>query len=209
MKNRSMNVDDMMSAFRKNIWLIICLTVIGGLLGVFAVHRVLQPTYSSTSRLMVIQTEKNSSKQATTTQFVDLITTYKDMVTDPSIVRPVLKEIKSTQSYDGSLATLTRSISTQSTANSQIFSITVTDTSARRAAVTANKLTAVFQERASAMIPGVKTEVLSKASPAPSTSSPKRWITVLAGMLVGLLIGVLIALMRAPVERDTSQSSTK
>lgn len=207
MKKRSMNLDNIMMAFKKKIWLIVCLMILGGVGGIFAAYRVLQPTYSATSRIIILQ--NGSEKNNVNLSDSGLVTTYMDMVTDPSIVRPVLREIKRTQSYTGSLETLTHSISTENTEDSQIFSIKVTDTNAKRAAITANELTSVFQKRAAEMTSDVKTEVLSEARPASSVSSPKKWLTVLAGMLVGLLIGVFIALISAPVESDVSSSNSK
>ncbi|KRM78502.1 hypothetical protein FC84_GL000759 [Lapidilactobacillus dextrinicus DSM 20335] len=210
MKNRSMNLDNIIMAFKKKAWLIICLTILGGIISIFAAQKVLKPTYSSTSRIIVLQNNKNSSeKNNVDLNDSALITTYMDMVTDPSIVRPVLNTIKRTQSYTGSLETLMNSISTDNTENSQIFSITVTDTDPKRAAITANNLTSVFQARADAITSDVKTEVLSKARPAASVSSPKKWIIVFAGILVGLLIGVFIALISAPVETNVSSSNSK
>lgn len=84
-----------------------------------------------------------------TAQQADLqaINTYKDVLQKSVILAPVVKEVRERDNYQGSVGTLQQSMSITNQTNSQVLSVTVTDTNAYTAADLANTIGKVFAKR--------------------------------------------------------------
>src|SRR5699024_12759037 len=109
--------------------------------------------YSSNIDILVNQKANNEQVQYAAQQAdLQVINTYKDVLTKPIILTPVLKEVKRIDNYQGNLGTLSNAIKVSNQTNSQVITVTVTDKNAYVAADIANTIGKVFTNKVKKMI---------------------------------------------------------
>ncbi|WP_281165673.1 YveK family protein [Liquorilactobacillus sicerae] len=181
----------------KNIWGIIAWGVIGILIALGVSFIFMTPKYSATIDLLVNQKVDNSALQYNVQQAdLQAINTYKDVLTKPVILSPVLKQVKQQDNYAGSLADLESAVSISNETNSQVVSVTVTDTNAYTAADIANTIGKVFSKKIKKMMKVDNVTVVTKAKADTSPVSPIIKLNVLIGFVVGILIGIALIVVR-------------
>ena len=122
-------------AAQKNIVGIIIWGVVGLAVSLMVSFFVMTPKYNSTVDILVNQKNNNSAVQFNVQQAdLQAINTYKDVLKKSVILTPVLKTIKEKDNYQGNLEKLQESIKITNQTNSQVISVTVTDTNAYVAA---------------------------------------------------------------------------
>lgn len=198
----------LVSLIWENIWGIIAWGVIGILIALGISFIFMTPKYSATIDLLVNQKVDNSALQYNAQQAdLQAINTYKDVLTKPVILSPVLKQIKQQDNYAGSLADLESSVSISNETNSQVVSVTVTDTNAYTAADIANTIGKVFSSKIKKMMKVNNVTVVTKAKADTNPVSPKIKLNILIGFVIGVLIGIALIVVRDLL--DTSVRNEK
>ena len=143
------------------------------------------------------------------TQQADLqaINTYKDVLTKPIILTPVLKEVKKIDNYQGNLDALEKSIKVSNQTNSQVVTVTVTDKNAYVAADVANTIGKIFTKKVKKMMQVDNVTIVSSAKVNTKPVSPNKKLFALAGMMLGFLLGVVIALIKELTDKTVKDSS--
>ena len=142
------DIVDVMNLVKKNIGFIAFSSIIGGIIAVIITFFILTPKYVSTVDILVNQKANNAQVQYAAQQAdLQAINTYKDVLTKPIILSPVLKEVKRTDNYQGNLSTLEKSIKVSNQTNSQVVTVTVTDKNAYVAADIANTIGKIFTKK--------------------------------------------------------------
>ena len=101
------DIVDVMNLVKKNIGFIAFSSIIGGIIAVIITFFILTPKYVSTVDILVNQKANNAQVQYAAQQAdLQAINTYKDVLTKPIILSPVLKEVRRTDNYQGGLSTL-------------------------------------------------------------------------------------------------------
>ena len=162
---------------KKRFWIIALLAVIAmvasGLISFF----VLSPVYEAKTTL-IVNTDKNP--ESTTITGDQLNVTQKLAVTYGEIIksRTVLDEVNDTLKLDMSYGELAGKVSVAPVKDTQIISVTVQDTNARRATDIANTIPKVFTKEAKRITKANSVEVIDQAiqptAPiTPNNGSPK------------------------------------
>ena len=194
------DLSQLFGAVRKSIVSIIIWGIAGLLVSLFATFVLMTPKYSSTIDILVNQKADNTQMQYTAQQAdLQAINTYKDVLQKSVILAPVVKEVRERDNYQGSVGALQKSMSITNQTNSQVLSVTVTDTNAYTAADLANTIGKVF-----AKIDNVT--VVTKATANTKPVSPNKVKNAVIGLLLGLLIGIAIAVIKEL--RDTTVKDT-
>lgn len=181
----------------QNIWGILAWAILGVVLALGVSFVFMTPKYSATIDLLVNQKVDNSALQYNAQQAdLQAINTYKDVLTKPVILSPVLKQVRQQDNYSGSLADLENSVSISNETNSQVVSVTVTDTNAYTAADIANTIGKVFSTKIKKMMKINNVTVVTKAKADTSPVSPKIKLNCLIGFVVGALIGISLIVIR-------------
>ena len=193
----------------KKRWLtIFSCTVLGIIISLALVLIFIQPKYSSNIDILVNQKNNNTAVQYNIQQAdLQAINTYKDVLTKPIILSPVLKEIKRTDNYQGTLATLADSIKISNQANSQVVTVTVTDKNAYVAADIANTIGKVFAKKVKNMMKVDNVTIVSSAKVNNNPVSPNKKLFALAGLILGLFIGVTIAFIKEFTDKTVKDSN--
>lgn len=183
---------ELFDILKKRMGLIISTTLLGLLVVSFYTFFLVTPEYSSTTQLLVNRAEgADTIQQSDINTNIQLINTYKDIITGPVILDEVRDELNMTTSHAG----LSNRLSISSENNSQVFSIRVTDTSPYNAALIANTTADVFQESLPDIMNVDNVTVISVAEPNTSPISPNHTLNMAIGVVLGAMVGVGIAFL--------------
>jgi capsular polysaccharide biosynthesis protein len=198
----------LMIVLKNNVVSIITWMILGLVVALGSVFFLIEPKYSSSIDILVNQKANNAQVQYTTQQAdLQAINTYKDVLTKPIILTPVLKEIKNTDNYQGNLNSLAKSIKVSNQTNSQVVTVTVTDKNAYVAADIANTVGKVFAKKVKKMMQVDNVTIVSDAKVNSKPVSPNKKLFALAGVVLGLFIGVAIAFIKEFTDKTIKDSS--
>lgn len=201
-----MEINDLIRLIRKG-WLLVVLGVtLGGASG-FASALIAAPEYTASTRLFISVRTQDSSTASDVSQgsaaAQQKVRSYTDVATSETVLQPVIDELQ----LDVSASTLARRVSATTPTNTVIINIDVEDSSAQRAADTANAVGKSF----SAVVEGLETPAegasslvraatIQPASVPAGPSSPNRSLSVAVGALLGTMGGLGAALLRSRLD---------
>ncbi len=207
---QTINIEQIFGILRKYSRLIALSTVIFTLLAGVLTFFVITPQYSASTELLVNRKQSTDAgaqwNQVQTD--VQMINTYKDLITKPVIMDSVAKKIndgKSTKLDNDKIASM---ISISNNQNSQVFSVTAKADNAYTAADIANMTATTFQKKAPKIMSGTdNVSIISKAKPDLKPVSPKKKLSILVGIALGLLIGIGIAFVRELMDKTVKDEN--
>lgn len=202
------DLSSLMSTLKKNIVSIIVWAILGLVVSLGSVFLFIEPKYSSNVDILVNQKADNAQVQYAAQQAdLQVINTYKDVLTRPIILTPVLKEVKRTDNYQGNLGTLEKSIKVSNQTNSQVVTVTVTDKNAYIAADVANAIGKVFTKKVKKMMQVDNVTIVSKAKVNTKPVSPNKKLYTLMGLVLGFFVGVITTFIRELTDKTVKDSS--
>jgi len=192
----TISIKNLLQTLRKRWILIVITTLIAALASGIISYFVLTPVYQSSTQLLVNQ--KNSAKQIDVNQLqsnVDMINTYSVIIKSPVILQKVIEELNLSDSVDQ----LNQKITVSNQENSQVFTVTVEDTSSIQAGKIANTVASIFQNDVPSIMNVDNVSILSKAKVGDHLTpvEPKPLLNIAAATLLGLVIGAGLALLIA------------
>lgn len=191
------SVGKALDILKMNWILIISGAVIGGLLAMIVSFVFMVPKYSASSDILVNQKVDNTSVQYAVQQAdLQAINTYKDILKKPIILEDVLKELKQKDNYTGNMDDLKKSIVISNSTNSQVVTVTTTDTNAYIAADMANMIADVFKKKIKMIMKVNNVTIVSKATVDTTPVSPNKKLNIFLGLVLGALIGVLFGVVK-------------
>lgn len=192
------------SILRKYIKVILGTALVVGALATAVTFLSMTPKYSSTTEILVnrkLPSQMQGAQFQQSQADVQMINTYKDIITSPTVLRDVNREIKHYPAYHGSMKSLKKSISINSSQNSQVFSVSAKAGDPKTAAATANLTAKVFKKKIGKIISINNVSIVSKATAEPDPISPRKKLNILAGVILGLMLGVAIAFILELTDR--------
>lgn len=182
---------------KKNYLGIVLWGVLGAIVAVLVSFILMTPKYSASIDLLVNQKASNQSLQYNVQQAdLQAINTYKDVIQKPVILGPVVKELRQKDNYAGSVESLEKLVSITNETNSQVLTVTVTDSNAYTAADLANSIGRVFSQKIKKMMKVDNVTIVTKATANTTPVSPNKKLNILIGLVVGLLIGIAIIVIK-------------
>ncbi|MDK1724767.1 Wzz/FepE/Etk N-terminal domain-containing protein [Dellaglioa algida] len=192
----TISIEQIFNILKKHLKLIGGLTVSGILLAFLVTTFFMTPKYDATVQILVNRTETgNNTGVALNAQQADvqMISTYKDIIQNKIVLDPVRKDIAKKDNFTGTSDDLKSQISIFNEENSQVFSVTVKDTNAYRAADIANSVADNFKNRIKKMMKVNNVTIVADAIAKPNAVSPNKKMNVLIGLILGAMIGIGIA----------------
>ncbi|MFC6294689.1 YveK family protein [Lactiplantibacillus daoliensis] len=200
--DQAVNLDFLIKLVRKYWLSIVVCTFVGILVAAGITFKIMRPRYQSNVQILVSRRSENAAAQYTTQQAdVQMITTYKELITNPVILNPVIKHLNESFDYSYSLEALQKAISVSSTQNSQVFSVKVTDRNRIHSARIANQIAQDFKTQVKGIIKVNNVTIVSPAMPGKSPVSPKKGLNLLIGLIAGFLFGMGYAAVRVLTDR--------
>ncbi|HIX36023.1 MAG TPA: exopolysaccharide biosynthesis protein [Candidatus Limosilactobacillus merdigallinarum] len=207
--NESTNTIDLhrlLALLRINYKLLILWTVIVGVLGFATAKFIVIPKYTATTEILVNQKHSNNNGQAYNNQQADvqIINTYKDIITNKVILNEANKELSNSNSvaseygrnYNVPVSQLKKDIKISNQQNSQVFSVAVTTDNPNKSAAAANTIASVFKKRIKKIMSVNNVTIVSKATAPSAPSFPNVKLFTLAGAVLGFLISFIYLLIK-------------
>lgn len=196
------DLSDILAVLRRRSNLIVWTTVIITVLSLIVSLFLITPKYSSTTEILVNRKQDNTNMDngAQIQTDVQMISTYKDIITSPAILDEVSQKI----TYQGHHLTpgeLKNDISISSQQNSQVFSLQVKSNNPELSAAIANTTAQVFKCRVKNIMSVNNVSILSKAISNPHPVSPRVLLNTVIGLVVGLLLGLIMAFLFNSLDR--------
>lgn len=193
----TISIEQIFNILKKHLKLIGGLTVTGALLALLVTIFFMTPKYNATVQILVNRTETNNNVGAaynTQQADVQMINTYKDIIQNKIVLDPVRKDIAKKDNFTGTSDDLKGQISISNQENSQVFSVTVQDTNAYRAADIANSVADNFKNKIKKMMKVNNVTIVANAIAKPKAVSPNKKVNLLFGLVFGLILGIVIAI---------------
>ena len=183
--------------------LVVWSTIVCTAVALFITAFILPVRYSSSVDILVNRKTENSQANLLQSQMqVDLqmINTYKDIIMSRTTLESVSREMRRL-GYDVTVQEAKKAIKISSKTNSQVFSVAVSEKTARMAADMAIVVADEFKKKVETVMSVDNVSVLSRAIVNEKPSFPKVWLNVAAGVLGGLIIGMGAALFAERFDR--------
>lgn len=170
------------SVFRKNIWVIIIVTLSVSVIAGVISYLFLTPLYEAKTYLLVNASKINDSSS------LPIPETYQIVIKSPIVMEPVAKQLGGEIKIDQ----LMEKVSVESVKNTQVVSIVVRDSNATHAAMIANTIATVFKEEITKLM---KFDNISVISPAQMNGPknkvwPKPFLNISISFVLTLILSV-------------------
>jgi capsular polysaccharide biosynthesis protein len=202
----TIDLSRLMALLRKHFKMLIVWTLVVGLLGFVVAQFVVVPKYTATTEILVNQKHTNDNDgQAYNNQQADIqmINTYKDIITNQVILNKVSRELNSTttareygRSYNMPVSELKDAIKISTQQNSQVFSVAVKTDDPNLSAATANTIAQVFKKQIKKIMSVNNVTIVSQATVPDSPSFPNVKLFTLAGAVLGLLLSTIYLIIK-------------
>lgn len=202
----TIDLSRLIGIFRKHIVMLLVWTVLAGVLGFVIAEFVVVPKYTATTEILVNQKHNSENNgQAYNDQQADIqmINTYKDIITNQVILNKVSRELNSTRtareygrSYNMPVAKLKDAIKISTQQNSQVFSVAVKTDDPNLSAATANIIARVFRQQIKKIMSVNNVTIVSRATAPDSPSFPNVKLFTLAGAVLGLLLSAIYLIIK-------------
>ncbi|WP_342042531.1 YveK family protein [Bacillus sp. OTU2372] len=175
---KEINLREIFTVLKRNLWIIILVTVLAGIAGVVLNNASTTPLYASSSRI-IIGADEESRK------------TLQVIVKDSVILDKVINQL----GLNSSAEELAGKITVASVDSSQVVSITVIDPNPMQAANIADTTAQIFRDEVPNIIGQDYVRLLSKAKVNPVPINQKNNNKLYLGIIGGLIVGIGLAFL--------------
>lgn len=202
-----LDINKILAVLRKRKKTIIISTLVCAFLMLFMSIFVISPKYSSSTDILVNRKVDNQvNAQAQLQADVQMISTYKDIITSPTILNAVSTQLKN-QGFNMTPVNIKSCISISNQQNSQVFTVAVKAKNPQLAAAIANTTANVFKVKVKKIMSVNNVSILSKAEENPKPVSPKVVLNTLIGLIVGCVLGLFLAFIFDSMDRTITDES--
>lgn len=192
----TISLQEIFAVIKKRFLLILALVLGAALIAAAVSYFVLTPTYESSTKFIVNQGQQDPSVQYNVNDIrtnVELINTYNDIIESTAISADVVKEL----GLDISAEQLANKIQVSSQQDSQVVTVTATDTNPGVATELANTTVTVFQNKLPEIMNVDNVKVLTPAVLAadPTPVSPNPPLNIAIAIVLGGMVGVGLAFL--------------
>lgn len=192
----TISLRELFQTLKKRIVLIISIILVAMIGSGVVSYFVLTPEYKSSTQILVNQSKTDDTAFYNTNEVqtnIQLISTYSVILKSAAILNNVKNELD----LDISVSSLNNKITVESAQNSQIMTVSVTDSDPALALEIANKTAEVFEKEIKKIMSVDNVTILPLADDQENQSpiSPNPPLNIVIAAVVGLLAGVCIAFL--------------
>ena len=178
---------------KKRAWIIVLITVLAMITSGIISFFVLSPVYEANTTL-IVNTEQSketnnmiTGDQLNVTQKLTL--TYGEIIKSRAVIDSVIDKLDLNMDYDE----VSKMINVAPVKDTQIMSVTVQDTNAKRARDIANAIPNVFTKEVKRITKANSVEVIDKAIAPENPIKPNKVMNIAIAAVLGIMIGLFIA----------------
>ncbi len=187
----TINLRECFQIIKKRAWIIILITLVtmttSGIISFF----VLSPVYESNTTL-IVNTDQNKENEVLTQDQLNvtqkLTLTYGEIIKSRSVIDDVIKKLDLDKNY----SEVVNEITVSPVKDTQIISITVQDTNAKRSRDIANAIPRVFTKEVKRITKANSVEVIDKAITPENPVKPNKLMNIAISAVLGVMIGLFI-----------------
>ncbi|QYA48295.1 YveK family protein [Nosocomiicoccus ampullae] len=195
---QTIDLEDLLKVIKKNLFSIIALPLLFGILALVISMYLITPKYESTTQLLVNQKETQDTMLSQQVQSnLQLINTYSEIVKSPRILDEVSKRLDNRYST----TEIQEMLNITSQAESQVLNISVTSEHSELSNVIANTVAEVFSEDIENIMNVDNVSILSVAEGNGEQVEPRTLVNVAVGMFVGLIIAALTIFLKEVLDK--------
>jgi capsular polysaccharide biosynthesis protein len=191
----TISLKEILDVLKKRTLMILTIIISFAAIALLVSYFLITPTYKASASVVVNQEENvDVSAQYNAIQSnISLINTYKIVIKSPVILDDVAKEMNLSLSSDE----LAEKLDVNSEADTQIITLSATDTNPKKAAELANTTIEVFQNEIPELmnLENVKTLSLANSKDNPIPDSPNILMNTFIAMIIGAVVGVGLAFL--------------
>lgn len=179
---------------RKRAWIIVLITVLAMITSGLISFFVLSQVYEANTTLIVNADQNKESEILTGDQLnvtQKLTLTYGEIIKSRSVIDEVIKKLDLDKDYDE----VVKEITVSPVKDTQIISITVQDTNAKRARDIANTIPTVFTKEVKRITKANSVEVIDKAITPENPVKPNKLMNIAIAAVLGVMIGLFIVFL--------------
>lgn len=199
MKEKEIDLIDLIKKISNHIYLIISLAfIIGGLCFAYSKFLVL-PTYESNATMIISSSNQNGDKGDIANIELNqiqankaLISTYSEIVKSKGIAEQVIKNLSLNMGYDE----FSKKVSIEPVKDTQIISVNVVDSVPARAMDIANETANIFKSSIGDIMKVDNVQILDGATIPVEPVSPNVSKNTLVGAIIGFILGIIISLFK-------------
>lgn len=199
MKEKEIDLIDLIKKISNHIYLIISLAfIIGGLCFAYSKFLVL-PTYESNATMIISSSNQNGDKGDIANIELNqiqankaLISTYSEIVKSKGIADQVIKNLSLNMGYEE----FSKKVSIEPVKDTQIISVNVVDSVPARAMDIANETANIFKSSIGDIMKVDNVQILDGATIPVEPVSPNVSNNTLVGAIIGLVLGIIISMFK-------------
>ena len=185
------------------IWVIISAAIVGGAIMFIYSTCFITPTYKSTTRIVVLNTEKSDDVNLTDLQIgTQLTNDYSELIKSRYVVESVIEKFELKTTYEGFVG----KISVSTPTNTRIIDITLTDTDPQMAKEMVDELRNVAAVRIKEVMAIEAVNVVDEGNVPTQKAAPSIKKYTLIGILIGGFLAAAIVIIVYLLD-DTIKSS--
>jgi capsular polysaccharide biosynthesis protein len=185
-------LEEIIKTVKKYFWVILLITILGGIAGRVLSSNGPTPTYEASS-LIILEQKHNESNgvinpNGDSARFYN---TAQTLFNTPVILKPVIKDLN----LEKSLKELSSQISVSNENSSQLLRVTVTDSNAQQATDIANSIVNVYQQEISNYLDVETVKIIEMAQSGQENQivHNRSKANMAMGVLIGFILGSLLA----------------
>ena len=199
MKEKEIDLIDLIKKILNHIYLIISLAfIIGGLCFAYSKFLVL-PTYESNATMIISSSNQNGDKGDIANIELNqiqankaLISTYSEIVKSKGIADQVIKNLSLNMGYEE----FSKKVSIEPVKDTQIISVNVVDSVPARAMDIANETANIFKSSVGDIMKVDNVQILDGATIPVEPVSPNVSKNTILGAIIGLVLGIIISMFK-------------
>lgn len=202
----TLSIEDILITLRKHLKVIIGSTLIVTLIAFIVTFFVMTPKYSATTQVLVSRKTDPQNQEVQLQQVqadVQIISTYKDIITSPTVLQDVSKKVGGDQTIDQ----LQKEISINNKQNSQVFSVKVETDNPTQAARIANTTANTFRHKIKNIMQVDNVSIVSKATVNRTPVSPRLPLNLVIGFVLGLLLGIIFSFLNEALDKTVKDEN--
>ncbi|MEO1768396.1 YveK family protein [Candidatus Enterococcus ferrettii] len=200
----TISLGEIFDILKKRIGMILVTTLASILIAGAVTFFIITPKYSASTQMIVQSStaeNPNTNLQNDINGNVLLINTYKDMITGDLVIDTARDQLQAENNYSLTSENLRAMVEVEQSQNSQMFQVIATAEHPQEAAVIANKVSQIFQEKAQEVLAVNKVTITSNAQTPTKPVSPNNKLNLAIGAALGIMLGVGIAFLLELVDK--------